>query len=877
MNDRVVLANTGQVLSNKDNQTRNRGENNSKVSDSIESEDISIRRAQIINLIESGDTTDFNKLLHAVEDEDDFIRCIAAKGLGKSGNLIAIDILIKSLKDNSPALRKQAALALGKLGDTKAIPPLVGALKDKDRVVRKAAKKSIAKINRSGVKSGETGKISTEKSSETADGDDNTLSSLPDNIILDFQKETIDKIDNPKKAEDFALPVTGDQKRPESSNNDVDSLIKGLNDTDQEVRIRSIRLLRTEIHDGDMSALDSLIESLKNDKSAYIRSKAAVYLGIIKNRKAIEPLELALKDESCHVRKKAKEALGIIEEANHIKHINKLVQIKETNGIKKEFEANVREITPQQGVETKDNPLKLEASAETHIGPLKSKPHHIDDFSSLTLENNIKVKQPNELPSYGILQVNEKSYDLPSALVKLKEITYAIESDKIKLGSGDIVYLWDPNCQGIVATAIVTADLGRVLPDEEEIPFLRGIEPSKQNRVRLQIRTVLEMHITRSMLIAHARLKYLPILKISRDNPYIVMNQKDAQILDTFIYIKNNGKKGDGKLSNGFIQVSDKNSSEDSVIGDHLTHRFNQIHPKDSERDRRSTRKSPVIISTINLKGGVGKTSITLALGEFLALAYNKKVLVIDLDPQTNATVSLISEQTWLNKNEKGETLFQLFKDKLDKTSIFDINKSIINRVSNINGGIDNLSLLPSSIDLIKIQDSLPQISAGHFYIKSPVTILKGATEGVINNYDFVLIDCPPNLGIITLNGIYMSNYYLIPTIPDHLSTWGIPQITNRINEFKEETDIPIKPLGIIVSMYRTTCHLHNSIIDRLKQEATDGKGPRVFDTILPLRTKTAEAAEYDSEVHTLKQKYGGTTGYQIYDNLTQEVLKYAL
>ncbi|TAL47167.1 hypothetical protein EPN87_03650, partial [archaeon] len=136
----------------------------------------------------------------------------------------------------------------------------------------------------------------------------------------------------------------------------------------------------------------------------------------------------------------------------------------------------------------------------------------------------------------------------------------------------------------------------------------------------------------------------------------------------------------------------------------------------------------PKIISTINLKGGVGKTSMTVALAEFLAHEHNKKVLLIDLDPQTNATISLIDEKTWLQKDNNGETLAQLFKDKLEKTDKFNINNAIIKNVSNLGGGIENLDLLPSSLKLIEIQDSLPLISAGRFHVVSPVTILKEAT-----------------------------------------------------------------------------------------------------------------------------------------------------
>lgn len=281
------------------------------------------------------------------------------------------------------------------------------------------------------------------------------------------------------------------------------------------------------------------------------------------------------------------------------------------------------------------------------------------------------------------------------------------------------------------------------------------------------------------------------------------------------------------------------------------------------------------IISTINLKGGVGKTTMTVALAEFLALEHNKRVLIIDLDPQTNATVSLMDEEEWFNKDKAGETLLQLFKDKLEKTSEFDINSTIVRRVSNVAGGIRNLDLLPSSLGLIEIQDSLPLISAGRFYVSSPVTILKEAIASVLDDYDFVLIDCPPNLGIITLNGIYISDYYLIPSIPDILSTYGIPQIIGRIGNFKKETGVKIEPVGIVISMYRAQSRLHDTVIPDLRGRASRNEYPRIFNTIVPLTVRTAEAADYYASVNTLRQKYGSGRVYENYNELTRELLSY--
>ena len=97
------------------------------------------------------------------------------------------------------------------------------------------------------------------------------------------------------------------------------------------------------------------------------------------------------------------------------------------------------------------------------------------------------------------------------------------------------------------------------------------------------------------------------------------------------------------------------------------------------------------VTSIINLKGGVGKTTITLALAHFLALEHRKRVLVIDLDPQTNATVCLIPEMEWKKRDETGRTLYQLFWDQLKGTQVFYAEDAIVRRVSNVGGGIDGL------------------------------------------------------------------------------------------------------------------------------------------------------------------------------------------
>lgn len=277
-------------------------------------------------------------------------------------------------------------------------------------------------------------------------------------------------------------------------------------------------------------------------------------------------------------------------------------------------------------------------------------------------------------------------------------------------------------------------------------------------------------------------------------------------------------------------------------------------------------------ICTINLKGGVGKTTITVALAEFLAFEHGLKVLVIDLDPQTNATVALLDEMEWKKRNAQGRTLCQLFADQLDHGNKFDLQKTIARSVSNLSGGVPNLDLIPSSLDFIDIQDRLVQIGSGHFYKRSPVDVVKTALGDLLDAYDYCIIDCPPNLGIVTLNGINIADYYLVPVVPDVLSTYGIPQIRQRIEKFAHEADSSIASLGIVISKFRVQSPLHRDTIERLRNEEKYQGGLHVFDTVIPEAGKIADAADVNTDVRTLRQKYGYGNNYETLSKLTQEV-----
>jgi chromosome partitioning protein len=282
---------------------------------------------------------------------------------------------------------------------------------------------------------------------------------------------------------------------------------------------------------------------------------------------------------------------------------------------------------------------------------------------------------------------------------------------------------------------------------------------------------------------------------------------------------------------------------------------------------------SAYVISTINLKGGVGKTTITVALAEILAEHFRKRVLVVDLDPQTNATAMLVGEEKWRDLNAAGHTLARLFQDALQDDSSqhrFDLGASIQRGASNVQD-VRTLDLLPSSLDLIDLQDRLVTMPSGRFFSNNPVEVLRRALAPVLDEYDYVLIDCPPNMGLITLNGLRISDGYIIPTIPDVLSTYGIPQIVTRVSDFARTIGEAIRPLGIVVSKYQSNSRLHGRTLEIMRSDTS--RYPHVFETIVAQANAVAESAEF-TPVTTLRQKYGYGGRYDVFQNLAAEVME---
>lgn len=269
-------------------------------------------------------------------------------------------------------------------------------------------------------------------------------------------------------------------------------------------------------------------------------------------------------------------------------------------------------------------------------------------------------------------------------------------------------------------------------------------------------------------------------------------------------------------------------------------------------------------ISFINLKGGVGKTTLTVAVAEILSIEFNKKVLVIDLDPQTNATVLLISQEEWEKRNNENRTIHQLFFDKIENTNVFDINEAIISNVSNIKNKDGNLDLLPSSIDLIDITDEISALNRNNRIIdiiNSELQKKDVNDKRVVDKYDYILIDCPPNLGGITMCGVYISNYYIIPVLPDTLSTYGLKQVINKIEKKTREIKrldkgYNIKALGVAINRYRDTKG-YNRIKDSLILSSSQQLIPKVFNSILKNKANYCDTCDLEISKNTIRQKYG--------------------
>lgn len=284
------------------------------------------------------------------------------------------------------------------------------------------------------------------------------------------------------------------------------------------------------------------------------------------------------------------------------------------------------------------------------------------------------------------------------------------------------------------------------------------------------------------------------------------------------------------------------------------------------------------VISFINLKGGVGKTTISANVAAMLA-NQEKRVLYIDLDPQSNGSLLFLDTAKYkeLDSETDNKTIFQMFAEEIkrDETKkAFDLTSVIQKNAGNING----LDVIPSSLRLFDIQDKLVEFKR---YYVSAVDILYNCLcaryeESNKNNYHYIIIDCPPNIGLITQNALIMSDYYLVPVFLDEFSSWGLNKVNEcveKLRNIKPSCDIEL--LGIIYSKVRNPNKKENEQYLKIyEQWEKDFKAKNNGKYIFNQKISDLDVIRKAENNHKPLLTYDkNCASYKEFESLTQEIL----
>ena len=247
------------------------------------------------------------------------------------------------------------------------------------------------------------------------------------------------------------------------------------------------------------------------------------------------------------------------------------------------------------------------------------------------------------------------------------------------------------------------------------------------------------------------------------------------------------------------------------------------------------------IIAIANQKGGVGKTTTSINLSASLA-AKGKKVLVIDTDPQGNTTSGF-----GIEKNELENTIYELI---LGECSIRDC------IISNI---IKNVSVVPSNVNLAAAEIELIGVDKKEYILKNEVDYVK-------DDYDFIIIDCPPSLNMLTINSMTTADSVLVPIQCEYYALEGLSQLIHTVNLIKERLNPDLEMEGVVFTMYDSRTNLSLQVVENVK----DNLKQNIYKTIIPRNIRLAEAPSHGLPINLYDPKSTGAESYRL---LAEEVM----
>jgi chromosome partitioning protein len=250
----------------------------------------------------------------------------------------------------------------------------------------------------------------------------------------------------------------------------------------------------------------------------------------------------------------------------------------------------------------------------------------------------------------------------------------------------------------------------------------------------------------------------------------------------------------------------------------------------------------PDIIAVLNQKGGVGKTTTTINLAAYLAKA-GHSVLIADLDPQGNSTSGL-----GLDKQNLGATLYDVLfsRAKLEEAT---------QKINN------NLFILPSNPDLAGAEVELVGAAGRE-------TQLRRVFSGL--DYEYILIDCPPSLGLLTINALAAAHSVLIPVQAEYFALEGLSQLLSVIQQVRTALNPGLDIIGVLITLYDS----RNSLSEQVKKELENYFGAKLFETVVPRNVRLAEAPSFG---RTIIEHDKWSKGARAYKSLAKEVEKRTL